>query len=216
MRLRPVLALAIYALVAAAGVGPGGIPARAAATVFVCTDGSNAVCNGTANVALIAAPDCAFARIAHAITQVDAGGEVQVGPGDYTTAAIVITKEVTVRGMPGNAKPNIIAASGPLFTCDPGFRCRFADLQIDGNGINNEIGIYYKNSPASTGSVRGVDFVDFNVGQGTGVSIQGRVTVADSTFSISGATRGIHVDQSAATILQNTLTGNTTGRGVQV
>ena len=52
--------------------------ARAAATIFVRADGSDTLCNGTADAPAPSTPNCAFATIQKGVATVDAGGTVNV------------------------------------------------------------------------------------------------------------------------------------------
>src|SRR5262245_50715359 len=71
--------------------------ALAAATVFVRTDGSDTLCNGTADAPAMSAPACGFATIQKGVIDVDAGGTVNVRAGTYTEH-VIINKALTLRG----------------------------------------------------------------------------------------------------------------------
>ena len=72
-------------------------PVRAATTVYVRVDGSDTLCNGTANAPASAAPNCAFATVPKAVTDVASGGTVNVAPGTYG-ATVIINQTLTLRG----------------------------------------------------------------------------------------------------------------------
>src|SRR5262245_4528081 len=71
--------------------------ARAATTVHVRADGSDTLCNGTANAPASAAPNCAFATVQKGVTNVAPGGTVNVAPGTYGTT-VTINQTLTLRG----------------------------------------------------------------------------------------------------------------------
>lgn len=70
---------------------------RAAAAIFVRTDGSDTLCNGTVDGPASSAPTCAFATIQKGVTGVDVGGTVNVRAGMYNEN-VQINKTVTLRG----------------------------------------------------------------------------------------------------------------------
>lgn len=73
------------------------LPVRAATTVYVRVDGSDTLCNGTADAPASDAPDCAFATVQKGVTSVSVGGTVNVAPGAYPDA-VTINQTVTLRG----------------------------------------------------------------------------------------------------------------------
>ncbi|MCP4899274.1 MAG: hypothetical protein GY906_20105, partial [bacterium] len=75
------------------------IPAEAITPVYVRTDGSDTQCNGSVNVGVSGAPNCAVASLGQAMTLVDPSGEIIVGPGSFVDAAqLVIAQDVTITG----------------------------------------------------------------------------------------------------------------------
>jgi hypothetical protein len=71
--------------------------AQAALTVFVRPDGSDSLCNGTANAPAASAPNCAFATVLKGVRTVEAGGMVNVAAGTFPES-LTITQTVTLRG----------------------------------------------------------------------------------------------------------------------
>ncbi len=84
-------------------------PAKAAfaATYFVRTDGSDTLCNGTANASSIPAnqPNCAFLTITKAVNTAIAGDTINVAAGTYTET-VTINQSVTLNGNQAGVSPN--------------------------------------------------------------------------------------------------------------
>jgi nitrous oxidase accessory protein NosD len=87
----------------------GVVPARAASTIYVRTDGSDALCNGTVNASAASAPNCAKQTIAEGIATVDPGGVVMIREGTFS-GNLIVAKDVTLRGV--NSASTTIQGSG--------------------------------------------------------------------------------------------------------
>ncbi|HEU5102647.1 MAG TPA: Ig-like domain repeat protein, partial [Roseiflexaceae bacterium] len=72
-------------------------PVRAAATFFVRTDGSDSLCNGTANAPATSQPSCAFATIQAAVGNSSTGDTITVAAGTYA-GAVNVNKQLNLRG----------------------------------------------------------------------------------------------------------------------
>jgi hypothetical protein len=81
-------------LVTAFGLAPS---AQAATIVYVRPDGSDSLCNGTANASAASAPNCAFATALKGVQMVDAGGTINVAAGTFFES-LSINKSLTLRG----------------------------------------------------------------------------------------------------------------------
>ena len=80
---RSLRALRRHAVVSAIALLTAG--AASAASYHVRTDGSDSVCNGSANAAATAAPNCAFQTIGKSATTASAGDTVNIQPGTYSS-----------------------------------------------------------------------------------------------------------------------------------
>ncbi|MCC6174614.1 MAG: right-handed parallel beta-helix repeat-containing protein [Chloroflexi bacterium] len=75
-------------------------PLPAIPTAYVRTDGDDLACNGTADAAASASPNCAFKTVQHGVDSVTSGGTVHVGPGTFAGAdgKVDSNKSVTLQG----------------------------------------------------------------------------------------------------------------------
>jgi hypothetical protein len=202
-------------LMLALGAGPIA-PARAAATFFVRTDGSDSMCNGTVNAAVASTPNCAFATIQTAIDTGAAGDTVSVAAGIYG-AAVNVNKLLELRGAQAGvdartrsgAGETIVANTVSLFATGAvvdGFTIRDAvgpgllapafasGYQVINNIIqNNVVGLYLNSTGAAPSLIHHNAFRQNNLpGPASGSAIY-----SDAGLAI-------------ATIYDNTFTGHTT------
>ncbi len=98
------LLFVLLLLVGFALANQSALPARAATPIYVRSDGSDANCDGTVNVADDGSGHCAKATIGAGIMVVDTGGEVRVAQGTYSET-LLITKSLTLMGDPGGSAP---------------------------------------------------------------------------------------------------------------
>lgn len=96
-----------------------------AATLFVRTDGSDTLCNGSADADASATPNCALASIGAAIGAAIASDTVAIGPGTFVEN-VIVTKALTLdgAGSSGASLTTIVPAlSGPTCTSGTGSIC---------------------------------------------------------------------------------------------
>jgi hypothetical protein len=120
-------------------------PSRAESGAFglhVRVDGSDTVCTGYVDGPASEAPDCAFATIAKAIETAPAGGQITIGPGDFSANQLDLARDVTMKGGPG---PRPVLRTPHLaygLNCEAGVRCTFTHLEFaGGDDFNVAIGI---------------------------------------------------------------------------
>jgi hypothetical protein len=105
--------------------------ARAASTIFVRTDGSDTLCNGTVNASAASAPDCAKETISAAITAVDPAGVVRIGIGTFNED-LVISKDVTLRGTNSTSTTIQGSGSGRVIRISAGYTVTIQHVTITG------------------------------------------------------------------------------------
>jgi parallel beta-helix repeat protein len=158
--------------------------AQAAPIVFVRPDGSDSLCNGTANAPAASTPNCAFATVLKGVSTVNVGGTVNVGAGTFPQN-LTINQTVTLRGAqagidartrPGTPASESILTNGVYVSASnvviDGFTVQGADGVGDlGPGIylpgsysgyqvlnniiqDNVFGLYLNNSGAAQSVVR--------------------------------------------------------------
>ncbi len=102
-----------------------GTTAAAGATLYVRSDGSDSLCDGTADESATAAPTCAFATVGKGVATATSGDTVQVGPGVFAEN-LTISTALTLAGS-GNSGANstvlMPAVSGPTCTSGVGSLC---------------------------------------------------------------------------------------------
>lgn len=198
------------------------LSAPAAPTVFVRSDGSDSLCNGTVNAPAASAPNCAFATVVKGVRTVDAGGTVNVAAGTFAEN-LTITQTVMLRGAqagvdartrPGTPASESILTNGVYVAANnviiDGFTVQGADgvgdlgpgIYLPGNTsghqvLNNIIqgnvfGLYLNNSGAAQTVVR-------------------HNLVRNNNLPGAASGDGIYSDQGLVNVLidQNTVTGQT-------
>jgi hypothetical protein len=106
-------------------------PAQAASPIYVRLDGSDTLCNGTANEPASAQPNCAKQTIAAAIVVVDSGGVVRINSGTYHED-LVISKNVTLRGMSSTSTTIDGSGTGRVIRISAGYTVEIQHITITG------------------------------------------------------------------------------------
>jgi hypothetical protein len=113
-------------------------PARAGATFFVRTDGSDSMCNGTVNAAVANKPNCAFATIQTAVDASAAGDTITVAAGTYG-AAVNLNKPLALRGAQAGVDARTRSGAGESIVANT-LTMFGTGVSVDGFTIRDAVG----------------------------------------------------------------------------
>ena len=105
--------------------------AQAATPIYVRTDGSDTLCNGTVNASAGAAPNCAKLTIAAAIVAVDSPGVVRIDSGIFNED-LDINQDVTLRGLSSSSTTIMGTGSNRVIRIQSGNTVTIQHLTISG------------------------------------------------------------------------------------
>ena len=198
---------------------------QAITPVYVRADGSDTVCDGSADAGLGATPTCAVRTVGMALSLVDPGGTILVGAGTFDEPAqVVISSTVTITGAGAGATLFTLSfdtgTSGDprgWFLVDATGSLTLSGVTLDGAGqlVWQAIRDIGTGSSISDCAFRNIGYNPSGPHyQGTAVAAfgTGPVDVTDCTFTNIGR---VHVHYFGAGISGATASGNThTGKGV--
>ncbi len=215
--------------------------ALAATPIYVRTDGSDTLCNGTANASSISAPNCAFATIQKGVDLIDVNGTVIVVAGTYYEN-VVITESMTLNALAnsiidGGGVGVVISITNNAAVTIDGFTIIGGDgsANVQNNGDAGGGGIAIRGATAIIrnnlieNNVGSSVITRFGVGGGIQVlsstmpvriynntiraNVAYSVALTSSTFSKGGAGGGIGIAQAGeAVITHNQIISNIAAR----
>jgi uncharacterized repeat protein (TIGR01451 family) len=105
---------------------------QAATPIYVRTDGSDTLCDGTVDASAASQPNCAVQTIQRAVTLVDPGGLIRVTAGTYN-GPVTISKSLTLAGYGAGTAIIQSASNGLLITAS---NTTISNTTITGGGSN--------------------------------------------------------------------------------